>query len=150
MRPGSNSNVKEAGEPDGGEAVEARDPEVVAKTERQRFTVEDKLRVLKAADACTKQGELGALLRREGIYRSTLKDWRRRYARGGVEALKPKKPGMKPKTNRLEAENELLRRELGQAQQRLARAEIIIEVQKKVSKILEDQAQTKEGKETLS
>jgi transposase len=110
------------------------DPEVVAKAERRRFTAEYKLRVLAEADACTKPGQIGALLRREGLYRSHLDKWRKQRREGTLQALSPQKRG--PKVDPQAAEIARLRRENERLQERLRRAETIIEVQKKVAALL--------------
>ena len=110
------------------------DPEVVPKAERRKFSTEYKLRVLAEADACTQPGEIGALLRREGIYRSLLDKWRNQRHKGTLQALAPHKRG--PKVDPLEAENARLRRENERLQKRLLQAETIIEVQKKLSVLL--------------
>jgi transposase-like protein len=105
--------------------------------QRRQYTVEEKLRIINEADACTEPGEIGALLRREGIYSSHLSRWRRQRDLGQLDGLEPAKRG--PKTTadtalarevaRLQRENEALRA-------RLERAEAIIDVQKKVSQLL--------------
>jgi len=118
-------------------AVEPQpDPEVVAKPVRRRFPAKEKLRILREADRCREPGQLGALLRREGLYSSHLTEWRRQREAGALAALAPKKRGRPaqgpPWTRRmaeLERENERLRT-------RLEQAEAIIEVQKKVSALL--------------
>lgn len=115
----------------------APDPEVPEKATRRRYTTEFKLRILEAADACTAPGEIGALLRREGIYSSLLTNWRRERASGELDALSPKKRGRKPKHTPLELENEKLRKEHAKVLERLRKAELIIHVQKKVLRILE-------------
>jgi transposase len=115
----------------------APEVEVLAKAERRRFTAEYKRKILKEADACTKPGELGALLRREGLYSSLLATWRAAGRRGELSGLSPRKRGPKGKTRdardkriaELERENRRLKR-------RAARAEALIEVQKKLSEIL--------------
>ena len=113
------------------------DPEVLDKAARRRFTAEYKLRILKQADACTEPGSLGALLRREGLYSSNLKTWRRQVEQGVLSALTPRKRGRKQSDRSpLVAENEKLRRENERLAERLRRAEIIIDVQKKVSQML--------------
>lgn len=111
--------------------------EVPDKAVRRRFTAEYKLHILTLADACREPGSLGALLRREGLYASNLKTWRQQRERGVLSALTPKKRGRKESVrDPLVAENEKLRRENERITKRLRQAEIIIDVQKKVSQIL--------------
>jgi len=113
------------------------DPEVVARPIRRRFTAADKLRILKLADACTAVGSLGALLRAEGLYASNLTTWRRQRTAGVLAALTPQTRGRKASSRHpLQAENERLRQENARLSTRLKQAELIIEVQKKVSQIL--------------
>jgi transposase-like protein len=110
---------------------------VVAKPTRRHFTAADKLRILKLADACTAVGSLGALLRAEGLYASHLRTWRRQRTEGTLSALTPQKRGRKVVApHPLQAENETLRQENARLSTRLKQAELIIEVQKKVSQIL--------------
>ena len=115
----------------------APDPEVAERAARRRFTAEYKLQVLREADACAAPGELGALLRREGLYSSHLTTWRRQREAGTLAALAPKKRGRSgapasPLARRV-AE---LERDKARLERRLKQAETIIEVQKKVSEIL--------------
>ena len=118
-------------------SVAPPNPEVQDKAVRRHFTAEYKLRILTLADACTESGSMGALLRREGLYASNLNTWRHQRERGVLSALSPKKRGRKESDrNPLIAENEKLRRENARITKRLRQAEIIIEVQKKVSQIL--------------
>jgi transposase-like protein len=113
------------------------DPEVVEKPYRRRFTAEYKLLILQQADSCKEPGELGALLRREGLYSSNLTVWRRQRDEGMLAALKPKRRGRKPVEPTPEAlENERLRKENERLSKRLQQAELIIEVQKKISQVL--------------
>jgi transposase-like protein len=114
--------------------VDRPDPEVPEKAKRRRFTAEYKLWVLKQADACTEQGQLGALLRREGLYSSHLVEWRRARDTGALQQLAKKrgKPGAHP----LERENEKLRRRNERLSRQLEQAHKIIEVQGKVSELL--------------
>jgi transposase len=113
------------------------DPEVTTKASRRRFTAEYKLRVLTLADACNEPGCLGKLLRREGLYASNLDTWQRQRERGVLTALSPKKRGRKESVrDPLHAENEKLRKENERLTSRLRQAEIIIDVQKKISQIL--------------
>ena len=109
------------------------DPEVPEKTVRRKFTAAYKLRILKEAESCTKQGEIGALLRREGLYSSSLTSWRRQVKEG----LIPKKRG--PVTQKADPyirRNAELERENGRLAHKLKQAELIIEVQKKVAELL--------------
>lgn len=112
------------------------DPEVVGKPLRRKFGAQYKLRVLREADTC-EAGELGALLRREGLYSSNLTTWRRQRERGELEALSPKQRGRKTKPADL-ADIRLaeLERENRCLVERLKQAEAIIEVQKKVAALL--------------
>jgi transposase len=113
------------------------DPEVVAKPKRRTFTAEYKQRILQEADrAATKAGGMGALLRREGLYSSHLVTWRRERQAGILGALKPRKRGRRSERNPLAEENQKLRRQVGQLTEKLRKAEIIIEVQKKVAALL--------------
>ena len=110
------------------------DPEVPTKATRRRFTSEYKRRILKEADACA---DLGALLRREGLYASNLTTWRKQMNRGVLTALSPKKRGRKESSsNPLQIENEQLRKENSRLVRRLKRAELIIDIQKKAAQIL--------------
>jgi transposase len=109
-------------------------PEVTLKAKRRTFSAEYKLRILDEASACRLPGERGALLRREGLYSSHLTHWRRELRDGVLDGLKPKKRG--PKTDPLTVENEKLRREVAHLRAQLARAETIIDVQKKLSQLL--------------
>ena len=118
-----------------GKNINQPDPEVVSKPQRRRYTAEYKLRMLQEYDACEQPGEKGALLRREGIYASNISTWRRQYSQGGMDGLHKTKRG--PKADPQTRENKKLRQENEQLKKRLQHAELIIEVQKKVSQILE-------------
>jgi transposase-like protein len=113
------------------------DPEVAEKPERRRVTAKYKLDILRQADACAESGSLGALLRREGLYSSNLTAWRRQRDEGTLAALTPKQRGRKAlKPDPMVRENERLRKENARLAKRLKQAELIIDVQKKVSQIL--------------
>jgi transposase-like protein len=111
------------------------DPEVAPKAKRRKFSAEYKVRILEEADRCTERGEIGALLRREGLYSSHLSTWRRQRDQGILSGLSPKKRGRKGK-DELEKELAELRRENKRLQARLEEAEMIIDVQKKLSRLL--------------
>ena len=106
-----------------------------AKPQRRSFTAEYKRRILKKVDACTTPGAIGALLRREGLYSSHLSKWRQQRAAGQLQGLRPKKRGRKPDPQATELAR--LQRENGRLQARLEQAEAIIEVQKKLCRLLE-------------
>ena len=116
----------------------APDPEVTDKPKRRRFTVEYKLSLLKKADAYRYQpGKVGALLRREGVYSSTLSQWRRQREEGTLSALKPKRRGRKiQEVNPLAGRVTELEREVQQLQGKLRQAETIIDVQKKLCELV--------------
>ena len=82
--------------PRAGRARPTPDPEVVAKPKRRRFTAEYRLRILEEADRCTQPGEVGRLLRREGLYSSHLTAWRKARRKGSLRELAAKKRGAKP------------------------------------------------------
>jgi transposase-like protein len=111
------------------------DPEVVPKAKRRKFTAEYKRRILEEADNCTEAGQIGALLRREGLYSSHLTTWRRQREQGVVKGLSPRKRGRKRK-DELEREVARLQRENERLQANLEQAETIIDVQKKLSRLL--------------
>ena len=108
------------------------DPEVTEKAQRRRFSAEYKLRVLREADQCQKPGELGALLRREGIYSSSLSRWRRQRKVGELVGLRPEKRGRKarPKDSRDQRIAEL-ERQTRRLRAKLEQTEAVIEIQKK-------------------
>ena len=111
------------------------DPEVVPKAKRRQFTAKYKLRILEEADHCTERGQIGELLRREGLYSSHLSKWRQQRARGQLQGLAPKKRGRKGQDPSV-AELARLRRENERLRVQLEQAEIIIDVQKKLARLL--------------
>lgn len=119
----------------GAATIQRPDPEVVPKAQRRIFTASYKLWVLEEADKCREQpGQIGRLLRREGLYSSHLTTWRRQREAGQLAGLRPQKRGRK--VNEEMAEINGLRRANEQLQRQLAQAELIIEAQKKLSEIL--------------
>ena len=126
------------GAPVAGNGKPIPDPAVSEKPVRRRFTAEYKLRILREADCCTESGQLGALLRREGLYSSHLTAWREQRNAGTLAGLTPKRRGRKATPDApLIAENERLKRETRRLAEKLRQAETIIEVQKKLSEILQ-------------
>jgi len=125
------------------------DPEVVPKAKRRQFTAKYKLRIVREADACTEPGQIGSLLRREGLYSSYLSKWRRQQEEGQLQALSSKKRGRKPEDPSVE-ELAQLQRENERLRARLEQAEIIIDVQKKLSKLLGLTTDTTENDESES
>lgn len=122
--------------------------EVTEKAKRRRFTAEYKQRILREAAKCTEHGELGALLRREGLYSSHLSNWRAQADRGELKALAPRRRGPKPRpVDPRDKEIERLKRENARLSQRVDQAEAIIEVQKKVSQLLGGQLPTQDGRD---
>jgi transposase len=111
------------------------DPEVVERARRRQFTATYKLGILEEADACSVLGQLGALLRREGLYSSHLTEWRRQRTQGTLVALTPRRRG-RPTTSAPTAELLRLRQENERLTRQLAAAEAIIEIQKKVAALL--------------
>ena len=118
--------------------VEAEpNPEVLENKPRRKFTAKYKLEILKKADACTGSGQIGVLLRREGLFSSNLTTWRRQRAQGLLDAMSPKKRGRKrQEINPLSQEVARLQKDNERLKRRLKQAETIIDVQKKVSEIL--------------
>ena len=117
--------------------AERPETEVTEKPKRRRFTAEYKRRMLREAAACTERGELGALLRREGLYSSHLTEWRKQAERGELAGLAAKRRGPKPR--RIDPRDKRiaeLEREIRRLSHRAQRAEALVELQKKVSEIL--------------
>ncbi|MQA91268.1 MAG: transposase [Gemmatimonas sp.] len=131
---GAQRPVGERSEAAADRGAEVPHPELVERPQRRRFPARYKLRILQEADACTRPGEIGALLRREGLYTSHLSAWRRQREQGALQALA--QPRGRPKPHPLETENTALRRRAEQAEAELAKARKVIEVQGNVSALL--------------
>ena len=111
---------------------------MVAKKTRRKLTAQYKLEILAEADRCADAGQLGKLLRRHGLYSSSLTRWRRLRDQGLLDAMEPKTRGRKPADkNPPAAELSKLQKQNEQLRKKLWRAERIIEVQKKISQILD-------------
>jgi transposase len=118
------------------ESAQPPSPEVTLDRPKRRFfSAKYKLDILRRVDACREPGEVGRLLRSEGLYSSYLTDWRYEHDEGALSAMS-KKRGRKPRRDPKNEEVERLRRENAQLKERLERAETIIAIQKKVSEIL--------------
>ncbi len=118
-------------------SLEGLDPEVLAKPKRRRFTAEYRLRILEEVDRCTGAGEVGQLLRREGLYSSHLANWRRARREGALRGLRSKKRGAKPKAlNPLEPKVRELEAKVARLEKDLHTAHTILDVQGKVAGLL--------------
>ena len=113
---------------------ESQKIEVVAKPKRRQQSAEYKLRILQELDACSGKGEIGAVLRREGLYSSLVSKWREQREKGSLNGLSGQKRG--PKVDPNAAELARLQRENKRLKEQLERAELIIEVQKKVARLM--------------
>jgi len=115
----------------------ATETEVSSKAKRRFFTAEYKRKVLQEADACTKQGEIAALLRREGLYSSHLTAWRKLREAGELSGLAAKKRGPKARpADERDREIAQLKRELAKQTARAEKAELIAEIQKKLGELV--------------
>jgi transposase len=121
-------------EQNGKSAAEGTQTEVVAKAKRRQHPAEYKLRILREIDECKGSGEVGALLRREGLYSSLVSKWREQRERGSLTGLSGHRRG--PKVDPNAAELARLQHENKRLQEKLERAELIIDVQKKVARLL--------------
>jgi len=117
-----------------GEKLAAPDPELVERAQRRRFTAAYKLEIVQAADACTKPGEIAALLRREGLYTSHLTHWRKARDEGALEALG--RPRGRPPADRRDSQISELKARLERSEAELEKARRVIEVQGNVSALL--------------
>ncbi len=122
---------------DGAVPVAVPDPELVERPRRRRFSAEYKLRIVREAEACSGSGEVGELLRREGLYSSLLTEWRRARDSGALEALAPRRRGPARQSAEL-AELAAVRRRLERSEADLATARRVIEIQGNVYALLED------------
>jgi transposase-like protein len=123
-------------------------PEVPQKASRRRYTAEYKRGILRESEACNEQGQIGTLLRREGLYYSNLTVWRRQAERGTLDALSSKKRGPKahkpdPSVRRI-AEQE---KEIQKLRARLRKADLIIDAQKKIAELFQLSSDQKEGED---
>ena len=126
----------------------AASPELSARPPRRTFSAAAKRRILAETDRAADTGGIAAILRREGLYSSTLTDWRRQRDAGAFEALKPLRRGPKPVLAQPAADLDQLRRENARLRQRLEHAEAIIGIQKKVAALLGMPMATTERDET--
>jgi transposase len=133
----SKAPMTEANELPGPAGPADAEVEVVGRAKRRHASTSEKRRILAAADRCTQPGELGALLRREGVYSSSLSTWRRQRDAAETAALAPQKRGPKVDPNRAEALHiAQLTREVERLKRRLDNAMLVIEVQKKLASLM--------------
>lgn len=135
--PGASQGARSATEDAPGSAAPGTSSEVVPQARRRHFSNADKRRILAAADRCTKPGEIGALLRREGVYSSSLSTWRGQREAADLAALTPQRRG--PKADPSRADTLLiaqLTRDNLRLQSNLDKAHLVIEVQKKLALLL--------------
>ena len=116
------------------ETAKGTDTEVVAKAKRRQYTSDYKLRILHEAEACKGHGEIGALLRHEGLYSSLLAKWRQQREAGSLAGLAAQRRG--PKVDEQAQELAHLQRENNRLREKLKQAELIMDVQKKVAQML--------------
>jgi transposase-like protein len=110
------------------------------KRTRRRFSAAEKLRILKEVDAC-QRGEVGAVLRRNGVYSSHIDSWRKQLGLRGREGLVPQRPGPKPTKDKKDARIAELEKKLARTEKQLSVAKSVIEFQKKVAVMLEDESE---------
>ena len=124
-------------DPAGRDAAGVEDPEVREQAKRRRFSAEYKLRIVREADAFGKgDGDVAALLRREGLYSSQLSSWRRQRDEIAKVGMTSRKRGRKAKAEAEDPRVKELERENARLQRRLARVETMLEIQKKTSELL--------------
>jgi len=129
--------------------VSRADPEVVALAKRRRFTAEYKQRILSRVEGAKGSGGIGALLRREGLYSSLVTTWRREQEAGAVLALTPRKRGPKSRRDPVADENRQLRLDNQRLTEELRKADIVIDIQKKVAALLGRPSPTADPRERL-
>jgi transposase-like protein len=132
----SESDRSASGSKTGPELIAHPDPEVVAQAKRRRFTADYKQRILSEADRAKGSGRIGALLRREGLYSSLITTWRRERAAGVLQGLTPQRRGPKSKRDPVAEQVQKLQRDNDRLSEQLRKAEIVIDVQKKVAALL--------------
>ena len=130
----------------GGVSAGVPGPELVEGAKRRRFTAQYKLRVLREAEACSQPGEIGALLRREGLYSSILSEWRKQRDAGALEAFG--RPRGRKAPHPLEVENGVLRRRAERAEADLAKARKVIEAQGNVYALLGELLEPRDAEES--
>ena len=128
----------------------APDPEVSAKPKRRQFTAAYKARIVEEVQQCTEQGQIGVILRREGLYSSAITLWRRQYQSGALRALKDDKRGRRTTRDTRDQELERQRREIDHLNKKLHKAELIIDIQKKVAALLGNPIETLPNDEDIS
>ena len=121
----------------------SKNPEVIEKASRRRFTAEYKRRIAIEAEACTQAGEIGALLRREGLYSSVVQRWRRQLREEPLSSSKKSSSAASPAQPSAAKVNASLKRENERLKERLRQAELIIDVQKKVSEMMQTRSPEK-------
>ncbi len=120
-----------------GKVARPSDPEGLEKPVRRKFTAAYKLKIVEAAERCSELGQIGALLRREGLYSSQLSAWRNQRQQGQLQALEDNKRGRKATIPQpIQKELEQLRRENQRLRQEMQQAELIIDIQKKASQLM--------------
>jgi len=125
-----------------GENVSPPNPEVSAKPTRRSFTAKYKLSIVEQADACRGSGEIGALLRREGLYSSHLNNWRKLHRQGALQSLSAQPRGPKAESTSVDVKVVAqLERKVAQLESQLDKAHTIIDVQKKLSVLLSNEPQ---------
>ncbi len=135
--PREGPEARSAAGPSRGSGTPTPDSEVTAKPRRRRFTAEYRLRILQEAERCTKSGEVGQLLRREGLYSSHLTAWRKARRDGALRGLASKKRGAKAKVrNPLEPKVRELESKVARLERELHKAHTILDVQEKVAGLL--------------